>query len=116
MLRERFGPNARLSWFQLSAVERYVGCGQLANGFVRVRCTSCGDDRLVAFSCKVRGLCPSCDGRRMVDEAAHLVDEVLPIAPYRQFAEKNPAMGRSDADGKFDGQRCLERLFPAASG
>ena len=81
MLRERFGPNARLSKFQLSAVERYVGCGQLANGFVRVRCTSCGDDRMVAFSCKVRGLCPSCDGRRMVDEAAHLVDEVLPIAP-----------------------------------
>ncbi len=85
MLRERFGPRAKLAKFQTQAVERYVDCGQLANGFVRVRCTSCGDDRLVAFSCKVRGLCPSCDGRRMVDEAAHLVDEVLPIAPYRQW-------------------------------
>ena len=85
MLRDRFGPRAKLAKFQLDAVERYVDCGQLANGFVRVRCTTCGDDRLVAFSCKVRGLCPSCDGKRMTEEAAHLVDAVLPIAPYRQW-------------------------------
>ena len=85
MLRERFGPRAKLAKFQLDAVERYVDCGQLANGFVRVRCTGCGDDRLVAFSCKVRGLCPSCDGKRMTEEAAHLVDAVLPMIPYRQW-------------------------------
>ena len=85
MLTERFGPRAKLAKFQTQAVERYVDCGQLANGFVRVRCTSCGDDRLVAFSCKVRGLCPSCDGKRMTEEAAHLVDAVLPIVPYRQW-------------------------------
>ncbi len=45
MLRERFGPRAKLAKFQPDAVERYLDCGQLANGFVRVRCTSCGDDR-----------------------------------------------------------------------
>ncbi len=85
MLAERFGPRAKLAKFQIAAVERYVDCGQLANGFLRVRCTGCGDDRLVAFSCKVRGLCPSCDGKRMAEEAAHLVDNVLPVAPYRQW-------------------------------
>ena len=85
MLQERFGPRAKLAKFQMTAVERYVDCGQLAHGFVRARCTCCGDDRLVAFSCKVRGLCPSCDGRRMTEEAAHLVDQVLPVAPYRQW-------------------------------
>ncbi len=85
MLRERFGPRAKLAKFQTAAVERYVACGQLASGFLRVRCTGCGDDRLVAFSCKVRGLCPSCDGKRMAEEAAHLVENVLPTAPYRQW-------------------------------
>jgi hypothetical protein len=38
-----------------------------------------------AFSCKRRGLCPSCTARRMADTAAHLVDQVLPQAPYRQW-------------------------------
>jgi hypothetical protein len=56
----------------------YLGCGILAHGFVRVRCDACGCERLVAFSCKGRGFCPSCGGRRMADTAAHLVDRVLP--------------------------------------
>ena len=39
---------------------RYLDCGVLAHGFSRVRCESCGDELLVAFSCKSRGICPSC--------------------------------------------------------
>ncbi len=54
MLRERFGPRAKLAKFQLDAVERYLDCGQLANGFVRVRCTSCGDDRLFSSAAPAR--------------------------------------------------------------
>jgi len=65
--------------------KKYLRCGILAFGFGRVRCTSCGDERLVAFSCKVRGLCPSCDGKRMTATAAHLVDHVFPHVPVRQF-------------------------------
>ena len=65
--------------------QKYLTCGILAHGFARVRCTSCGDDRLVALSCKVRGLCPSCDGRRMIHTAAHLIDSVIPHVPVRQF-------------------------------
>ncbi|RKG99039.1 hypothetical protein D7V97_32235 [Corallococcus sp. CA053C] len=34
---------------------RYLECGVLAHGFARVRCESCKDERLVAFSCKGRG-------------------------------------------------------------
>ena len=71
-----------------SFVERtlrgYLDCGILAKGFVRVRCPTCRDDMVVAFSCKGRGLCPSCGGRRMADIAAHLVDQVLPIVAVRQ--------------------------------
>ena len=62
----------------------YLRCGMLAHGFARVCCQACDDEILVAFSCKRRGICPSCTARRMADTAAHLVDRVLPQAPYRQ--------------------------------
>jgi hypothetical protein len=68
----------------------YLECGILAHGFVRVHCDACGCDRLVAFSCKGRGFCPSCGGRRMADSAAHLVDRVLPPVPIRQWVLSVP--------------------------
>ena len=63
----------------------FLTCASLAAGFARFRCAGCGLDRLVAFSCKGRGFCPSCGGRRMTDRAAHLVDRVFPDAPVRQW-------------------------------
>jgi len=68
----------------------YLRCGILAHGFARVRCKDCGDERLIAFSCKRRGLCPSCEGRRMCDTAANLVERVLPVATYRQWTLSLP--------------------------
>ncbi|WP_095989301.1 transposase zinc-binding domain-containing protein [Cystobacter fuscus] len=44
---------------------RYLECGVLAHGFARVRCESCKDKLLVAFSCKGRGVCPSCNCRKL---------------------------------------------------
>lgn len=38
--------------------------GILAHGFARARCDECGHDFLIAFSCKGRGICPSCNTRR----------------------------------------------------
>lgn len=70
--------------------EDYLKCGRLEHGFLRVRCQSCHHEKLVAFSCKRRGFCPSCGARRMVDSAALLVDEVLPRAPYRQWVLSVP--------------------------
>jgi hypothetical protein len=63
----------------------YLTCGVLAHGFARVRCARCALERLVPFSCKGRGFCPSCGGRRMTERSAHLVDEVLPSVPVRQW-------------------------------
>ena len=68
----------------------YLDCGILAYGFVRARCEDCGASRAVAFSCKKRGFCPSCSGRRMADTAARLVDEVLPRVPVRQWVLSFP--------------------------
>ncbi|MDY0002528.1 MAG: transposase zinc-binding domain-containing protein, partial [Polyangia bacterium] len=64
---------------------RFLDCGIPAQGFARLRCPDCGHERIVAFSCKGRCLCPSCMGRRMASSAAELVDERLPAVPYRQW-------------------------------
>lgn len=37
----------------------YLKCGILAHGFLRLRCNTCMRELLVAFSCKLRGICPS---------------------------------------------------------
>ncbi|NWG14819.1 MAG: transposase, partial [Acidobacteria bacterium] len=68
----------------------FLDCGVLARGFLRVHCDACRLDRVVPFSCKCRGFCPSCAGRHMVDTAAHLVDRVFPEAPVRQWVLSVP--------------------------
>jgi ribosomal protein S27E len=65
--------------------DEYLKCGRLEHGFVRVQCTACRHEHLVAFSCKRRGFCPSCGARRMAESAALLVDEVFPEQPVRQW-------------------------------
>ena len=46
---------------------RYLECDILAHGFAGARCSDCGHDFLIAYSCKGRGVCPSCNTRRMVE-------------------------------------------------
>lgn len=72
--------------------DRFLNCGILAAGFARIKCqgAGCKFERIVAYSCKGRCICPSCVSRRMADCAAHLVDHVLPIAPYRQWTLSLP--------------------------
>jgi hypothetical protein len=83
-----------MDWGVPSWVERdfrgYLRCGILAHGFARLRCTDCGHDRLLSFSCKGRGVCPSCNARRMAEVAAHLTDEVIPHLPVRQWVLSVP--------------------------
>ncbi len=83
--RERVVPR-----FVERELRAYLQCGLLCHGFVPARCADCGFDRLVAFSCKGRGFCPACVGRRMADTAAHLVDRVLPQAQVRQWVLSLP--------------------------
>ncbi len=72
------------------AFEKYLECGIFAHGFARARCGDCGHDFLVAFSCKGRGVCPSCNTRRMAETAAHLSDHVFPRLPVRQWVLSVP--------------------------
>ena len=57
--------------------DEFLRCGRLEHGFLRVVCDDCKHEKMVAFSCKRRGFCPSCGSRRMVESAALLVDDVL---------------------------------------
>src|SRR5207248_9715723 len=68
----------------------YLRCGILAHGFLRLGCDTCHHELLVPFSCKRRGFCPSCAGRRMTQMAAHLVEQVIPWVPTRQWVVSVP--------------------------
>ena len=76
---------AELPRFIKEEFDAFLECGILAHGFLRLRCGDCGRDKLLAFSCKRRGFCPSCGARRMSQTAAHLVDHVIPHMPVRQW-------------------------------
>jgi hypothetical protein len=68
----------------------YLQCGILAHGFLRLGCDMCQQERRLPFSCKRRGFCPSCAGRRMAQTAAHLVECVIPWVPTRQWVVSVP--------------------------
>jgi len=90
---------------------RYLECGILAHGFARARCGDCGHDFLIAFSCKGRGVCPSCNARRMVATAAHLADQVLPDLPLRQWVLAVPKRLRYFMERDANLQGAALRLF-----
>jgi hypothetical protein len=85
--RERDRPVPR---FVERELRKFLECGVAAGGFLRVHCDDCGMDRVVPYSCKCRGFCPSCCGRRMADTAAHLADRVFPEEPVRQWVLSVP--------------------------
>ena len=71
-------------------LRKYLECDIFAHGFARARCDDCGHDYLVAFSCKGRSVCPSCNTRCMAQAAAHLCDHVVPQLPVRQWVLSVP--------------------------
>jgi hypothetical protein len=71
---ERFAPNrGPLSPVAQEAANRYLDCGIFACGFARLRCSECGHDYLVAFSCKLRCICDLCRYRHNVHYAEHRI-------------------------------------------
>ncbi len=67
-----------------AAVEAYLACGRPEGGFVRIRCPpSCRAEHLLAFSCRTRQFCPSCQAKRSAAFAEKLVQEVLEPVPHR---------------------------------
>ncbi|MFH0920521.1 MAG: transposase zinc-binding domain-containing protein [Fibrobacterota bacterium] len=46
------------------AVDKFLKCGDLREGFARVRCPDCGHELFVAYSCRQRACGPSCGRKR----------------------------------------------------
>ncbi len=82
---ERAASQGGLPKFVVKEFEEYLDCGRLDRGCLRLECRECGYSELVAFSCKQRGFCPSCIGRRMAETAVHLEERVLPRVPIRHW-------------------------------
>jgi len=58
-------------------VERYLDCGNPKFGFARIRCPDCGENRLLIFSCRSRGFCPSCHVKRLEEWGEWMREELL---------------------------------------
>jgi hypothetical protein len=77
-----------------NVVWRYLDCGVEEAGFVRLKCDSCGLEKLLTFSCKGRGLCPSCDAKRAAAFAAFLQDDLLEDVGHSLWTFTIPKMLR----------------------
>jgi len=71
-------------------IEEYLRCGILDHGFARVKCRKCGKEKFVAFSCKKRYFCPSCDKKRSLMFGMKLAGEIALAVPHRQFVFAMP--------------------------
>ncbi len=96
------------------AFRKYLECGIPSYSFARARCNACGYDFFVAFSCRIRGICPSCNTRRMVETAAHLTDHVLPKVPHRQWVLSVPKRVRYLFRTKRETAGVVLRIFMRA--
>ena len=80
-------------------------------GSPRVRCTDCGHDRLLAFSCKGRGVCPSCNARRMAEVASGVLGIFLralrstlrDVSPGAPAAVRDAQLGAIPFPQRFGG-------------
>jgi hypothetical protein len=70
-----------------------------------------GCPALPMASCKGRGVCPSCNGRRMAQTAAHLVDRVIPPVPVRQWVISVPKRLRCFLADRQSAVAALTRIF-----
>ena len=67
------------------AVAAYLDCGLFESGFAIVRCPVCKAEFHVAFSCRCRGLCPSCSAKRAAIFSELLQHQVLADVPHAQW-------------------------------
>ena len=82
------------------SVTAFLRCGDLHEGFARVRCPDCKHEMFVAFSCKQRCTCPSCHQKRALLTALHVAEDVCFPVAHRQVVLTIPKRLRLHA--RFD--------------
>jgi ssDNA-binding Zn-finger/Zn-ribbon topoisomerase 1 len=75
-------------------VRKYLECGDLHQGFARIKCPDCHYEYLLAFSCRGRWFCPSCHNKKVVQFGHHLKETVLYPVPHRQYVFSVPKILR----------------------
>ncbi|MCB1212063.1 MAG: transposase zinc-binding domain-containing protein [Verrucomicrobiales bacterium] len=96
----------------VAAVQAYYRCGDLTTGFTRYHCPDCGHERLLAFTCKARHICPACYQRRTRQNAEWISTYICHPVPHRQFVFTIPKVLRSIFRKR---RRLLTRLFQTAT-
>jgi ribosomal protein S27E len=97
-------------------VERYLDCGNPKCGFAlirpgslgsrrtskarkahgglrnaaRIRCPDCAEERLVMFSCRTRGFCPSCHAKRVEEWGEWMRETLLLDVPLERESAASP--------------------------
>jgi hypothetical protein len=75
-------------------LREFLRCGLLEHGFARLWCPECRRSVLVAFSCRGRSFCPSCEKKRQLLWAEWLCDEVLAPVAHRHVVLTIPRLLR----------------------
>jgi hypothetical protein len=105
---ERFEPHSGpLRPVVIRSVEDFLSCGRLHGGFARIRCERCRKEHLLAFSCRTRNFCSSCQAKRSVLFAEKLTGEILAPVPHRHWTFSIPRVLR----GLFERERSLLGLL-----
>ena len=76
------------------SVRAFLKCGDLKQGFARIRCPNCGNEQILSFSCKKRCICGSCMAKRAIVFGHHLNENVFYPVPHRQYVFSIPIMLR----------------------
>jgi transposase-like protein len=92
-------------------VEKFLACGDLTQGFARIRCPQCRQEYLLAFSCRGRGFCPSCHQKRVLLFGERISKRVAARVPHRHYVFAIPIMLRA----YFRYNRALLHLLCAAA-
>ena len=79
VFKQRYGT---LRSVVLESLDEYLNCGVFTSGLALACCESCSQVRVIAFSCKRRGLCPSCDTKRGYVFAEHAERNILYPHPH----------------------------------
>jgi hypothetical protein len=75
-------------------LREFLKCGLLEHGFARLWCSECRRSVLVAFSCRGRSFCPSCEKKRQLLWAEWLCKEVLADLAHRHVVLTIPRLLR----------------------
>ena len=75
-------------------VDKHLDCGDLRQGFARVRCNACGHEYLLAFSCRGRWFCPSCHQKKVIQFCEFVTNTVAVPVPHRHYVFTMPVMLR----------------------